>query len=48
MSNLLAPKKPTEAHDPYTAGHVYYGEGHIGTRRRTYSNVFPSSYSKDL
>ncbi|KAF8471180.1 neutral trehalase [Kalaharituber pfeilii] len=40
MSKLLAPKQPAEAVDPYSAGHVYYGEGHVGTRRRTYSNTF--------
>ncbi|KAI5808061.1 glycoside hydrolase family 37 protein [Peziza echinospora] len=40
MSNLLSSQGSTEAIDQYSSGDVYYGEGHVGTRRRTYSNTF--------
>ena len=41
-------KKPLKKDtiDPYSAGHVYYGEDHVGTRRRTYSNVNATSPCK--
>lgn len=43
-SNLLASAQPAEALDPYSAADIYYGEGHIGTRRRTLSHVYSIPY----